>query len=261
MVTPRGLITLLLLGALVSIILFGVANWREAVQPSPAPAAQARPVRAQLGRSAHPAQPWSFGATQTRRVASEPSYRDEAPPATADGRPLGSYADSLGTGVVSARRLTIAGEPSAPAPTRRPEAAPSRSVPIRSAATPGGAAWDTPAIVEITGVMQDEQLLQREEFLANLVRELKITVWWNVPGTQIQRLELYTPNGSLYRQFTAQFDGDAGRAQGSRTAVETQLPVGGTWITEYSLFGAWRVDVYLSGQRTPVTSASFILNG
>jgi hypothetical protein len=90
------------------------------------------------------------------------------------------------------------------------------------------------------------------------VKELKIIVRWNVTGTQIQRLELYTPNGSLYKQFTAEFDADAGRVQG-RTAVETRLPVGGTWITEYSLMGTWRVDVYLGGQRTPVTSASFAL--
>jgi hypothetical protein len=36
--------------------------------------------------------------------------------------------------------------------------------------------------------------------------------------------------------------------------------VGGSWITEYGLFGAWRVDVYLDGQRTPTTTAAFILN-
>jgi hypothetical protein len=42
--------------------------------------------------------------------------------------------------------------------------------------------------------------------------------------------------------------------------VPTSLPVGGTWITEYSLFGTWRVDVYLGGQSSPVTTASFVLN-
>jgi hypothetical protein len=152
--------------------------------------------------------------------------------------------------------MMIAREADAPSPTRRREAAPFRGVAI--AASASGAAWDTPAIVEFVAVTQDEQVLQREEFLAEIVKELKIIVRWNVTGSQTQRLELYTPDGSLYKQFTTEFDADAGRVQG-RTAVETRLPVGGTWITEYSLFGTWRVDVYLRGQRTPVTSASFAL--
>jgi hypothetical protein len=106
--------------------------------------------------------------------------------------------------------------------------------------------------------MQDQQLLERNDFWAPSVRELKINVWWNVAGTQTQRLELFAPDGSLYRRFSTAFDANA--ATSGNTVVETRLPVGGTWITEYSLYGAWRVDVYLAGQPTLVTSASFILN-
>jgi hypothetical protein len=161
--------------------------------------------------------------------------------------------------------MMVAGEAYAPGPTRWPEAAPFRGVPVRGAAAlPSaanqGAAWDTPAVVEFVAVTQDLKLLQREEFWAQTVRELKIIVWWNVAGTQTQRLELFTPDGALYRRFSVAFDADATRSAQGRTAVETRLPVGGTWITEYSLFGAWRVDVYLGAQPTPITSASFVLN-
>jgi hypothetical protein len=36
--------------------------------------------------------------------------------------------------------------------------------------------------------------------------------------------------------------------------------VGGTWITEYTLLGAWRVEVYLDGATTPVASGTFVLS-
>jgi hypothetical protein len=261
MITPRGLITLLLLAVLVSIVLSGVANWRGAAQPRRAPAAAAPPVRAQLGRSAHA---WSLGVGQTVGAAREPSRADQASPATASERRLDPYAADLGAVPVSERATMIARKTDTPGPTRSREAAPFSYVPTRAAAaaTPGaasGAASGPLAIVEFVGVTQDEQLLQQGEFSAALVRELKIIVKWNIAGSYTQRLELFTPNGALYKQFTTAFDGDAGRVQG-RTAVETGLPVGGTWMTEYSLYGAWRVDVYLSGQPKPVTSASFLLD-
>jgi hypothetical protein len=41
--------------------------------------------------------------------------------------------------------------------------------------------------------------------------------------------------------------------------VETLLPVGGTWITEYSLVGSWQIDLYLDNSRTPVASKTFQL--
>ncbi len=42
--------------------------------------------------------------------------------------------------------------------------------------------------------------------------------------------------------------------------VETRLPVWGAWITQYSLFGAWRVEVYLDLERMPITSGVFVLS-
>jgi hypothetical protein len=37
------------------------------------------------------------------------------------------------------------------------------------------------------------------------------------------------------------------------------LPVGGTWISEHSLFGDWGVDVYLDRDRAPILSRGFTL--
>ena len=84
------------------------------------------------------------------------------------------------------------------------------------------------------------------------MRALRIIVGWqNLSGTHSQRMELYSPDGSLYQQFPAQFAG---------SPVETRLPVGGSWITQYSLFGAWQVDVFLDRQGLPITSGVFVLD-
>jgi hypothetical protein len=155
----------------------------------------------------------------------------------------------------------------APAPSRQPEpsaglgsSAPPAGSGAGVASSTQGAAWDAPAVVQFVGLTQDQQLLERNDFGAQTLREVKINVWWNVAGAQTQRLELFAPDGTLYRRFSAAFDADAlPRTQG-RVLVQTPLPVGGTWITEYSLFGGWRVDVYLASQSQPVTSASFTLN-
>jgi hypothetical protein len=150
-----------------------------------------------------------------------------------------------------------------PVPARQPEPTAglgaSAPLPGPSAASATGASGPL-ALVQFIGLTQDQQALERNDFAVQTLREVKINVWWNVVGTQTQRLELFAPDGTLYRRVSATFDANAlPRTQG-RVLVQTSLPVGGTWITEYSLFGAWRVDVYLAGQSSPVTTASFILN-
>jgi hypothetical protein len=85
------------------------------------------------------------------------------------------------------------------------------------------------------------------------VRDLRILVGWqNLSGSHTQRLELFSPNGVLYQRFTIPFDGSS--------SVDTRIPVGGTWITEHSLFGKWRAQVYLDSNRTPIASTNFVLN-
>ncbi len=118
--------------------------------------------------------------------------------------------------------------------------------------TGGGIPTAVPgATVQFVSANNDGTSTGGAEFSGNLVRALRILVGWqNLSGTHSQRLELFAPDGSLYQQFFAEFSG---------TPVETQLSVGGSWITQYSLFGAWRVDVFLDGGGMPLASGVFLL--
>jgi hypothetical protein len=88
------------------------------------------------------------------------------------------------------------------------------------------------------------------------LRYLYIYVTWNLPGgPNTQRIELFSPDGALYQRFSTEFTSPT-----SATTTETWVPVGGTWITQHSLFGAWRVEVYLDGSATPVATSGFVLD-
>ena len=118
-----------------------------------------------------------------------------------------------------------------------------------------------------------------DHFSAKALRDLLILVEYRAltPGPHTQRLLLYLPEGALYQQFTTAFEsGEAAKGQApalpasSRAPqahheelgmeqVTTRLPVGGTWITQYGLYGTWRVAVYLDQARTPVVHRTFVL--
>ncbi len=121
-----------------------------------------------------------------------------------------------------------------------------------AASASGSAAAAVPsASLQFIAVNNDGTSAGGAAFSGDLVRALRILVGWqNLSGTHSERLEIFSPDGSLYQQFAAQFAG---------TPVETRLPVSGTWITQSSLFGAWRVDVYLDGGGMPITSGVFVL--
>lgn len=136
-------------------------------------------------------------------------------------------------------------------------------IPIGGGGTDGGAVaavatgGSTPtavpsATLQFVAMNNDGTSAGGAAFSADLVRALRILVaWQNLSGTHSERLELFSPDGSLYQQFSTQFAG---------TPVETRLSVTGTWITQYSLFGAWRVDVFLDSETMPITSGVFLLN-
>jgi hypothetical protein len=92
-------------------------------------------------------------------------------------------------------------------------------------------------------------------------RDLKIRVWWSLTGQHVQRIELLSPDGSLYQRVQTAFDADAvalqPRGNQMYMSVETVLPIAGTWITDHSLFGDWTVNVYLDDAQTPFTSGTF----
>jgi hypothetical protein len=99
-------------------------------------------------------------------------------------------------------------------------------------------------------------------------------------GPHTVQLKVFTPTGNLYQTFTVPFTGDAGpgnrrgvrRVPGFPRALQVQamqsagssgffvssvLPVAGTWITTNSLYGHWRVEAYLDGDRRVAGRAGF----
>jgi len=106
------------------------------------------------------------------------------------------------------------------------------------------------AALTLTGHLHNGSSQQGDQFSATSLRDLLIaTTYSNVSGAHRQRLELYAPDGSLYQKLS-------GAVAPSTQAL---IPVGGTWITEHSLFGGWRVDVYVDRETTPITSQAFTL--
>jgi hypothetical protein len=107
------------------------------------------------------------------------------------------------------------------------------------------------ASVTLTGRMHDGRNRQGDEFSTTSLRDLLIAMTYsNVTGSHRQRIELYAPDGSLYQRLSGAV----------APSTQTLIPVGGTWITEHSLFGAWRVDVYVDRETTPIVSQAFTLN-
>jgi hypothetical protein len=127
-----------------------------------------------------------------------------------------------------------------------------------------GSASNPAALVELLAITRSGQMTAGESFAVNRMRDLRILVWWNVAGQHVQRLELLSPDGSLYQKFATAFDADTAKFEqhGNHAylSIETMLPVAGTWITEHSLFGAWIVNVYLDEGDTPFTTASFFVS-
>jgi len=122
-----------------------------------------------------------------------------------------------------------------------------------AAASGGSSSLPASASVQFVAVNHNGSQTAGMQFASALVRNLRILVaWQNVSGGHAQRLDFFSPDGSLYQRVSAQFSG--------ASSVETQLLVGGTWITEYSLFGAWRVEVYLDGAGMPTASGVFVLD-
>ena len=121
-----------------------------------------------------------------------------------------------------------------------------------TASTGGSAPASVPsATLQFIGVTQDGRSAGGTDFSGGLLRYLRILVGWqNLSGTHTQRVQFFGPDGSLYQGFST--------GVGS-SLTETQLPVGGTWISEFSLWGAWRVEVFLDTGTMPITTGVFVL--
>ena len=116
------------------------------------------------------------------------------------------------------------------------------------------------ARLDFLGLRQNMRLVGGEHFSAASLRHLVIVVHYRdlQPGRHTQRLELYAPSGALYQVLSSEVTLGGGRGP-AWERVEAVLPVSGTWITEHSLFGAWRVEVWVDQEPSPVATGVFVL--
>jgi len=111
------------------------------------------------------------------------------------------------------------------------------------------------ARVSFAGVLTSGRTRVGEYFPGGDVREIRIAVsWTDLERVHHQRLELYSPDGSLYQRFSATFTGD-------RRAVSTvtALPVAGSSISDAGLYGEWCAEVFLDDEEAPIARRHFEL--
>ncbi len=111
------------------------------------------------------------------------------------------------------------------------------------------------ARLSFAGVLTSGRVRVGQDFPGGDLREIRVSVSWSdLEEAHHQRLELYSPDGSLYQRFTAAFTG--GRRP---VAVVTQLPVAGSSITDAGLYGEWCAEVFLDDDEAPIARRSFEL--
>jgi hypothetical protein len=114
---------------------------------------------------------------------------------------------------------------------------------------------DDPPRVSFIGIDDHGRAKEHQHFSPADLSTLVVAVSWrSLAGAHAQRVELVTPDGSVYQRLTTDVTNVYGRAR-----IETPVRVGGTWITEYQIFGHWTVNVYLDDHATPVATAHFTL--
>jgi hypothetical protein len=113
---------------------------------------------------------------------------------------------------------------------------------------PAGAA--STAGLQFTGVLHGGSEQAGEQFSAQSLRDLLISVDHATLAAASQRIELSTPQGALYQKFS-----------GTVSPVsQVRVPIGGTWVTEHALFGTWTVRVYLDRDAAPTFTGAFVLS-
>ena len=106
--------------------------------------------------------------------------------------------------------------------------------------------------VLLTGTERQDQQFSRVELDA-----LKIVVQWsNLFSNHRQRLELMTPDGSVYQSLSRQLT-----VTDSAAPVAISVPVSGSWITRYGLYGSWCVDLFFDQDEKPVASGRVVISG
>jgi hypothetical protein len=112
------------------------------------------------------------------------------------------------------------------------------------------------ADVNFVGVLLSGNERAGRQFSSAELNDVKILVQWkNLFQNHRQRLDLIAPDGSLYQSLSRLvMAGDAD------APVQMLLPVNGTWITRYGLYGAWCVEVFLDQDDAPTTSGRLVIS-
>jgi hypothetical protein len=107
------------------------------------------------------------------------------------------------------------------------------------------------ADVDFVGVLLNGTEQNADSFSGAQLGDLKIIVQWrHLLQNHAQRLELIAPDGSLYQSLSRPLTvADEGNG------VETRVPVSGSWITRFGLYGSWCVVVFFDQDEAPITTA------
>ena len=111
------------------------------------------------------------------------------------------------------------------------------------------------ARLSFVGLARNGRSRVGDDFAGADLRELRLVAeWTDVEGPHLQRLELYSPDGSLYQRLTGTFSGT-----GRPVSVTTRLLVSGTPIVESGLYGDWCVELFLDQEEAPIARRGFSL--
>ena len=112
------------------------------------------------------------------------------------------------------------------------------------------------ARLSFAGLLKNGRTRVGEHFASGILRELRVIVTWReAEHVHVQRLDLYSPDGSLYQRFTTPFTG-----RRFPVAVVTRVPVAGSSIVDSGLYGAWCAEVFLDDDDAPIARRRFELH-
>ena len=122
----------------------------------------------------------------------------------------------------------------------------------RRVRVPGGFADGRLSFV---GIVASGRSQVGSEFGGDSLRELRIVAdWTELEQVHHQRVEVFSPDGSLYQRFTGAFT-----ASGRPLSVTNRLPVNGTAIVDAGLYGEWCVELFLDQEEAPIARRGFVL--
>lgn len=185
-----------------------------------------------------------------------PVATPEPEPTTVFGIPLPEWLDEM----IGRRRSSVPG--GMPAATTETPTTATAPAPSNAAAGASGCKHElaphpqgVTAQLDFVGVLMNGQQREGNTFTGAELDDLKVLVEWkSLLENHAQRIDLVAPDGSLYQSLPRPVTASDNGAQ-----LETRVPVNGTWITRYGLYGTWCVEVFLDQESAPVTSSRLVI--